>query len=163
MANSIAMSGYITRANLPTPLPNLKIFVDPYWPILGDNAEAADMSQHAGVTPTQSTLKTVWADSPYVAGKQLVLATPDNAMLDLRLVIDGTSMADAQTKIAPIVTAIRDQLSFTVSVSFDAATYAWNCYTGDYLVAMNQLFMFGYLVPLYLTLPRDPTPAAGPV
>jgi hypothetical protein len=161
MANSIAVSGFITRANLPTPLPDLPILVDPYWPLLGDDAGSADMSQQAGITPTQSATKYVWADSPYVAGQQLVLATPDNAVLDLRLIIDGDSMADAQAKIGPIVTAIRNQLSFTVSVSFDAATYAWNCWSGDYLIAMNQLFMFGYLVPLYLT--RDPTPVSGPI
>lgn len=163
MANSIAVSGFITRGNLPTPLPDLPILVDPYNMLLGDDSAAADMSQQAGIDPGVSVLKQVWADSPYVAGKQLVLATPDLATLALRLVIDGTDMLDAQTKIKPIVDAIRNQLSFTVSVSFDAATYAWNCWTGDYEIAMNQLFMFGYLVPLYLNLPRDPTPAAGPV
>jgi hypothetical protein len=163
MANSIVMSGFITRANLPTPLPDLEILVDPYWPILGDDAAAADMSMQAGIMPGQSATKYVWADSPYVAGQQLVLATPDISTLDLRLVIDGDSMLDAQTKIGPIITAIRQQLSYTVSVTFDAATYAWNCWSGDYEIAMNQLFMFGYLVPLYLTLPRDPTPVSGPV
>jgi hypothetical protein len=158
------MSGYITRTNMPGgALPNLDILVDPYWPILGDSSEAADASTHAGIMPGQSAMKQVWADSPYVKGKQLVLSTPDNAPLDLRLVIDGSSMADAQTKIAPIVAAITEQLIYTVSVSFDAATYAWNCYTGTYLIAMNQLFMFGYLVPLYIAAQRDPTPATGPV
>ena len=161
MPTGVAMSGYITRSALG--LANLPIFVDPYWPILGDNAEAADTSQHSGVVPTQSTTKYVWADSPFVAGKQLVLATPDNAILDLRLVIDGTSMADAQAKLVPIIRAIRNQVTFQVSITLDTATYAWNCYAGDYLVAINQLFMFGYLVPLYITLPRDPTPALGPV
>jgi hypothetical protein len=163
MANSIAVSGFITRANLPTPLDDLPILVDPYNMIMGDDADSADMSQQAGITAGQSATKYVWADSPYVAGQQLVLATPDNSTLDLRLVIDGDSMLDAQEKIAPIVAAIRNQLSFTVSVSFDAATYAWNVYSGDYLIAMNQLFMFGYLVPLYITMPRDPTPVSGPI
>jgi hypothetical protein len=116
-----------------------------------------------GVEPTQSTTKYVWASSPYVAGQQPVLATPDNAQLNLRLIIDGTSFADLETKVAPIIQAIRGQLSFQVSVSFDAWTSTWACYTGDYLVAMNQLWMFGYLCPMYLTLPRDPTPIAGPI
>jgi hypothetical protein len=161
---SIAMSGFITRDNLITgALPALEILVDPYWPIMGDTAEAADVSMHAGVVPAQSATKYVWADSPYVRGKQLVLATPDNSTLDLRLVIDGTSMLDMQAKIAPIITAIRDQTAFVVAIAFDGASYAWSCYTGDYLVAMNQLFMFGYLCPLYVTLPRDPTPFVGPV
>jgi hypothetical protein len=158
------ISGSITRQNMPGGAqPDLPIFVDPYPMILGDTSEAADTSAHAGVTPTQSTLKTVWADSPYVEGKQLVLATPDNATLDLRLVIDGTSMADAQSKIGPIVNAIRQQLTYTVTMTIDTATYAWYCWTGDYLVAFNQLHLFGYLVPLYLTLPRNPRPALGPV
>jgi hypothetical protein len=159
----VVMSGFITRSNLATPLPDLPIFVDPYWPIMGDDADAADMSMQSGIMPGQSATKYVWADSPYVAGQQLVLATPDISTLDLRLVIDGDSMLDAQNKIAPIIQAVRNQLSFTVSVTFDEATYAWNCWNGDYLVAINQLWMFGYLVPMYLTLPRDPTPVSGPV
>jgi hypothetical protein len=164
MPSGYSISGYITRANMPGgALPNLPIFVDPYWPILGDNSEAADTAMHAGMTPTQSVTKSVWADSPYVAGKQLVLATPDNAMLDLRLVIDGTSMLDAQNKIGPIRDAIKKQINFTVSMTLDTATYAWSCYTGDYLVAFNQLHLFGYLVPMYVTMPRDPTPLLGPV
>jgi hypothetical protein len=161
--NDVAIAGEITRANLSPPLSPLPILVDPYWPLLGDDSDAADEASHSGVTPTISALKTVWADSPYVAGKQLVLATPDNATLDLRLIIDGTSMADMQAKIAPIIAAIRGQLSFQVTISFDAAVYTWNCWTGDYQVAMNQLWMFGYLCPLYLTLPRSPIPIAGPV
>lgn len=164
---AFTQSGFITRSNLPTPLPNLAILVDPYWPLLGDDQAAADMSSAPGIIPTQSTLKTVWADSPYVAGKQLVLATPDNATLDLRLAIDGDSMLDAKNKIAPIIQAIRQQLTFEVSITFNSgdgdATYAWNCYTGDYLVAFNQLHYFGYLVPMYLTLPRAPIPVAGPI
>jgi hypothetical protein len=161
--DDVAVSGYITRANLSPPQGPLAIFVDPYWPLMGDDSDSADSSSNAGITPGISTLKTVWADSPYVAGKQLVLATPDNSTLDLRLIIDGTSMLDAQNKIRPIVEAIRKQLSFEVSLTMDAATYTWNCWTGDYQIAFNQLHLFGYLVPLYLTLPRAPIPVAGPV
>jgi hypothetical protein len=163
MANAVAISGFISRSNLATPLDDLPILVDPYWGIMGDDADAADMSMQAGVMPGQSATKYVWADSPYVAGQQLVLATPDITTLDLRVMIDGDSMLDAQTKIVPIVQAIRDQLSYTVSVTFDEAVYTWSCWSGDYLIAMNQLFLFGYLVPMYLTLPRDPTPAMGPI
>ena len=163
MAASIALSGFISRANLPTPLPDLPIQVDPYWAILGDQSEAADASMKPGIEPTQSVTKYITASSPYVAGSQVVLATPDNAMLNLRLIIDGTSFADLEAKVTPIIQAIRGQLSFQVSVSFDAWVSTWAVYTGDYLLAMNQLFLFGYLAPLYLTLPRDPTPLAGPI
>jgi hypothetical protein len=159
----VAISGTITRANLPSPLGPLDILVDPYWGILGDEAEAADLSQQAGVTAAVSTQKQVWADSPYVAGKQLVLATPDNSTLDLRVLIDGSSMADLETKVATLITAVRQQLTFTVQVNFDAASYAWNCFTADYSVAWNQLYLFGFLLPVYLTMARDPTPLLGPV
>jgi hypothetical protein len=163
MANSVAVSGFITRANLATPLDPLPILVDPYNMILGDDADAADMSMQAGVMPGQSATKYVTADSPYVAGQQVVLATPDNTTLDLRLIIDGDSFADLMPLVAPIIQAVRDQLSFQVSVSFDGWTSTWACYSGDYLVALNQLFLFGYLCPMYLTMPRDPTPIAGPI
>jgi hypothetical protein len=156
-------TGYITRSNLPSPQGNLTIFIDPYWALVGDDQDAADSSVRNGIEPAQSALKMVWADSPFVAGKIPVLATPDNSTLNLRLIIDGTSMADAQSKIAPIIQAIRGQLSYQVSVTLDSATYTWLCYTGDYTVAFNQMHTFGYLVPMYLSLPRNPVPVAGPV
>ena len=158
-----APSGYITRSNLASPLTPIDIFVDPYWAIMGDDQPAADMSMMAGVAPAQSALKSVWADSPYVAGKQLVLATPDNSTLDLRIIIDADSMTDAQAKLGPIIQAVRDQISYTVSLSLTGATYTWSCYSGTYLVAFNQLFLFGYYVPLYLSLPRAPVATAGPI
>ncbi len=160
---SYSISGFITRSNLASPLANLPIQVDPYWMLLGDTSEDASVSRSAGVTPALSTHKTQWADSPYVSGKQLVLATPDNSTLDLRLICDGTSMADAQTKAAAIITAVTQQMVFEVSLTYDTAVYAWTCYLGDYQVAFNQLHFFGYLLPLYVTLPRDPTPLSGPV
>jgi hypothetical protein len=164
MAESIALAGYISRANLPTPLANLPILVDPYNMILGDQSEAADASMKPGIEPTQSVTKYITASSPYVPGSQVVLATPDNATLNLRLIIDGGgSFAGLEAQVAPIIQAIRGQLSFQVSVSFDAWVSTWACYSGDYLVAMNQLWMFGYLCPMYLTLPRDPIPIAGPI
>lgn len=159
----VTASGYITRANLPSPLGNLSIFVDPYWALVGDDEEAADSSVRGGLEPAQSQHKYVWADSPYVAGQIPVLATPDNSTLNLRLEIDGTSALDAETKIAAVITAVTQQLSYNVSVTLDSATYTWLCYTGDYLVAYNQRHTFGYLVPIYLSLPRFPIPVAGPV
>ncbi len=158
-----APNGYITRSNLPSPLTNLDILVDPYWALVGDTQEAADMSMTPGIAPAQSAIKTVWATSPYVAGKQLVLATPDNSTLDLRLLVNGATMVDAQTKLGDIIQAIRDQLVYTVSVTLTGARYTWSCYTGTYLVAYNQLMLFDSLIPIYLTLPRLPVPVAGPV
>lgn len=159
----MAQSGTITRSNLATPLADLGILVDPYWPLVGDDSEAADASMKAGLEVSQSAHKYVWANSPFVAGQLPVLATPDNSTLNLRLVIDGESFADAQSKIAPIVVAITQQIEYTVSVTFDDAPYSWTCYTGDYEVAFNQLHYYGYLVPMYLTLPRAPIPVAGPI
>jgi hypothetical protein len=159
----VAISGTITRANLPSPLSPLSILIDPYWGTLGDDSEDASSGGSAGVTLGMSAQKMVWADSPYVAGKQLVLATPDNSTLDLRVMVNGTSMADLQTKAITLIQAVRNQSNFTVQVNFDAASYAWNCYTADYNVAWNQLYLFGFLLPVYVSMIRDPTPVLGPV
>lgn len=157
------ISGFITRANLAVPLADLPIQADPFWTLLGDTSADASSSTSAGVEPGISVHKTTWADSKYVAGQQLVLATPDLSNLNLRLICDGDSMLDAQTKAAEIIVAVTQQLNYQVSLTFDTATYAWNCFLGDYEVAFNQVHYFGYLLPIYLALPRDPTPVAGPV
>ncbi len=158
-----SISGFISRGNMSPPLSNLAIQADPYWGLLGDTSEDASTSSQAGFAPAISQHKRVWADSAYVAGQQMVLATPDNSTLDLRLICDGTSLADAQTKAGLIIAAITQQMTFEVSLTFDTATYAWNCYLGDYEIAFNQVHFFGYLLPLYVSMPRDPTPVSGPV
>ncbi len=160
---TFAISGHITRLNLTPSQTPLPILVDPYWPLLGDDEDAADMSMEAGINPAQSKLKAVWANSPYVAGQQLVLAVPDNSKLALRLVVDGADMVSVQSSVASIIQAIRTQIAFQVSITLQTATYTWNCYTGTYLVSFNQLFYFGYLLPIYLTIPRTPIPVSGPV
>lgn len=158
-----AISGYITRANLVTPQPPLDILVDPYWPLLGDDEAAADFSMEPGIAPQQSAQKQVWANSPYVAGQQLVLAVPDNAVLDLRLIVHGDNMTQVETYLSHLIQAIRTQMAYTISVTIQTATFTWACFTGTYLVAFNQLFFFGYLLPVYLTCQRTPIPVAGPI
>ncbi len=163
MPAGYTIGGHISRGNMSPPLSDLAIQVDPYWTLLGDESIDASTSSQAGLSPAISAHKKVWADSAYVAGKQMMLATPDNSMLDLRLAIDGDSMADAETKLTPIIEAVTLQMTFQVILTFDTAIYGWNCYTADYEVAWNQLHYFAYLVPLYLTMDRDPTPVSGPV
>lgn len=158
-----AISGSISRANLPSPLSPLPILQDPFWPILGGNSEAADLNSQAGIDPGLSAHKYVWANSPYVRGQQMVLAVPDLSTLDMRLVVDGPSMVEAQTYTAELITAITDQATYTVTLTIDGAEWGWNCFTADYQVAFNQLMYWGYLFPVYVSMPRDPTPVYGPV
>jgi hypothetical protein len=157
------VSGYITRSNLPSPLSNLAIVVDPYPLLPGDQSGDASSTSGAGLELGPSAQKTTWADSPFVNGKQLVSSVDDNSTLSLRILIDGTSMADLQTKLGTLVTAIRQQMTFQVSVTLDAATYTWNCYRGDYSAGFNEMHLLSGRLPVYLTMPRDPTPVAGPV
>ena len=160
----VSASGYITRSNLPSPLGNLAIVADPLWLLTGDTSSDASVTTGAGVALGQSAMKYVWADSPFVRGKQLVNAVPDNSTLDLRIACDGHgSLASALTLAASIVTAITQQMTFQVSITGDTATTTWNCYPGTYLPAFNQMYWFGYELPLYVSLPRDPTPVAGGV
>jgi hypothetical protein len=160
----MTISGYITRSNMPTtddpstglPWTNLEIAVAPYYFAPGDDSFQADNSTQNGVSPNVSVHQQIWADSPVVPGKQLVYSKPDNSELILRLLIKGSSMADAQTKLAAIINAVTLQLSYTVVVEFDTAPIQWTCYTGDYQVAYNEVYMIGYLPPLYLDLPCAP-------
>lgn len=113
--------------------------------------------------PALTVHKNVWANSPYVAGQQLVLNTPDNSTLVLRCIVVGESEADMQAKVGTLVQAVTQQMAYQISLTFDAATYAWNCYTADVQVAFNQFFMFAFIAPVYITCPRDPTPVSGPI
>lgn len=157
------ISGTISRGNMSPPLSDLAISADPYWSLLGDDSDDASISTSAGVMPGISAHKKIWADSAYVAGKQLVLATPDNSTLDLKLLVDGTSMSDVETKLTTIIQAVTLQLTFQVSLTFDTAVYAWTCWTADYQVGFNQVHYFGFMAPLYLSMDRDPTPISGPI
>lgn len=153
------VSGYITQSNLTTPLPNLEIQQTPYWVLGGDPSDRADTSTQNGFVPGLSVHKRVWADSPYVQGQQLVLATPDNSTLILRMLVSGVSQLDMQNNLLALITAITEQLVFQVSLTFDSASYLYTVYTGDHEEASGgQLAQFGTNigVPVYLTLPRDP-------
>lgn len=161
------VTGYITRSNLPSPLANLTITVDPLWLLPGDASQDASISMSPGVQAAQSVVRYTWAQSPFVAGSQLVHAVQDNSSLDLRLICDGGgNLADAQSYASEVITAVTGQQTFQVSLTWDSGlpdtvTNTWNCYMGTYLAAFNQLYTFGYTLPLYISCPRDPTPAAG--
>jgi hypothetical protein len=156
----VSVSGYITRSNLPSPLADLAIVVDPYPLLVGDDSNDAS-SASGGLDLGPTSQKAVWADSPFVDGKQLVCSADDNSTLSLKILVEGTSMADLRTKAQAIVDAVRKQMTFQVSITLDAATYTWNCYRGDVQAAFNQMHLLGRL-PVYVTMPRDPTPVAGP-
>lgn len=150
------VSGYITQTSLG--LPNLTLQANPYWVLSGDNSDKADTSTQNGFVPGQSAKKQVWADSPFVRGKQLVLSTPDNSTLVLRMLVEDSTQLAMQNDIAALVTAISDQLSYTVNLTFDSASYTYSCYSGDYTMALGgQMSQFAFWCPLYLILPMDPT------
>lgn len=157
------VGGYITRSNMSPAQANLDIQADPYWTLLGDTSADASISTSAGVQPAMSAHKRTWADSAYVAGKQMTLATPDNSVLDVKLLVDGTSMEDLSTKLSTIIAAVTQQMTFQIVFLFDTAYYGWNCYTADYQVGFNQVHYLGLLAPLYISAERDPTPIYGPV
>lgn len=159
-----SIGGYITRSNMNPPLSNLDIQVDPYWMLLGDTADDASTAGSPGVEIGLTTHKKVYASSPYVAGSQLVLATPDNSPLSLRLICDGGGdINQAMDDAGVICQAVSQQLTYQVVLNYDVTQLGWNCYTGDYQIAINQLWLFGYLLPVYLAMDKDPTPVFGPI
>jgi hypothetical protein len=151
------VAGSITRSNLPTPLSPLVLQANPYWVLMGDADDKADVSTQNGFVPGLSAHKQTWADSPYVSGKQLVLSTPDNSTLVLRMLVEDTSQLAMQNDIVALVTAVSEQLVYEVNLTFDSASYTYVCYSGDYQMALGgQLSQFAFWCPLYLILPRDP-------
>jgi hypothetical protein len=162
------ISGYITRSNLPTgALGNLAIFNSTYMGLFGDDSQAADSSSDAGIDPGASSAKYTWADSPFVAGQQLVNYVQDNRTLYLRFLVAGANQGACQTNLSTIITAVTQQMTYQVSVTLDTSIYTWTCYPAEYQIAMNQWMWFGPGSgggpPLYLSIPRDPTPVAGPI
>jgi hypothetical protein len=162
------ISGYITRSNLPTgALANLGIFNSTYMGLFGDDSQAADSSSDAGIDTGASSMKYTWANSPFVRGQQLVNFVPDNTTLYLRFLVAGASQAACQSSLGTIITACTQQFVYQVSVTLDTATYTFTCYPAEYHVGFNQWTWFGpgsgAGPPLYLAIPRDPTPVAGPL
>lgn len=160
-----AVTGTITRANLPDPLDPLDIFgTSPYMGLFGDDSQAADDQSDPGIDAGLGTFKYTWADSPFVSGQQLVNAILDNTTMYLRMLVKGTDQADAQANLQDIIVAVTEQFTFQVSITLDGiATYAWNCFPAEYQIAFNQWMWFGPYPPLYLSIPRDPIPVSGPL
>jgi hypothetical protein len=163
------ISGYITRSNMPGgALANLPIFNSTYMGLFGDDSQEGDSTSGAGIDAGSSSMKYTWADSPFVVGQQLVNFVKDNTTLYLRFLVGppfsgGGSHALSQTNLATIIAACTQQFNYQVSWTLDAATYTVNCFPGEFHVGFNQWTWFGPLPPLYLSLPRDPTPVAGPL
>jgi hypothetical protein len=159
-----SITGTISRANLATPLDDLDIFNDIYKGLFGDDSQAADSASDTGIDPGLSQMKYTWADSPFVAGQQLVNFVPDLTTMYLRFLVKGSDQEDAQANLAAIIQACILQPSYQVSITIDGiATYTWNCYPAEYQVVFNQWAWFGPLPPLYLAIPRDPIPVSGPI
>lgn len=147
----MANSGHITRTSLS--LADLAIATATY-DVMVDEAGLLD----AGTV----SWRRLTAESPFSPGRVLVQAVPDTPTMNLRIDVIGTSLADVQTKVGTLLTAVW-QASYQLSLTFDAATYTWTCEPADVTVGFNYPHIFGLACPVVLSIPRDPIPVAGPI
>lgn len=147
----MANSGHITRTSLS--LSNLAIATATY-DVMVDEGSLLDVGS--------VTWRRLTADSPYVNGRVLMAAVKDTPTMAVRIDVIGTDLADVQTKVGTLLTAVW-QPSYQLSLTFDSATYTWDCEPADASVGVNYAHLFGLACPVGLAIPRKPTPAAGPV
>jgi hypothetical protein len=156
------VSGYITRSSLS--LSNLAFGLGtPYYIDGGSDSGAGGGNGGSGLQPGQVVKSRVWATSPYVAGGVQVLSVAGIVTTTAVICVDADSHADLQSDLTTLMTAV-EQSSYTLSITFDSTTYAWSCFDADYQIAPFPMqFVFGYFLPVTLTIPASPTPVSGPV
>lgn len=118
-------------------------------------------SSHMLDTPEEDAIEPVtWrrekVKSPYVDGEFLVTAVKETSGLSLRLIVQGTSLANLEANNKALVDAFSQ---FTYQVTIGAHT--WKCEPADYMVGLKWQ-MHGFMVnPVTLLAPRHPVPVLG--
>lgn len=148
----MAVSGHITRTVLS--LADLPICTTTY-DVMYDDANGLDIGT--------VTWRRLTAESPFVAGRVLTQAVKDTALMSWRVDVTGADLATVQGNVGTLLAAVW-QATYQVSLTLDTgATYTWNCEPADASVGFTHGHVLGKVCPVILSIPRDPTPVAGPI
>lgn len=155
-------SGYITRANLPSPLGHLALFSGSPWPTY-DFAEG-------GLDPGQGKKKRQIASSMYVPGDGQLGSLAGTASATFQFQVVGDNGADLDSAIGVLVDAVCNQQSWELHVSFEGdRDWAWTCWDADEPAIGFAAPMWGpdasapvMWAPVTVTCQRDPVLVAGP-
>lgn len=103
-----------------------------------------------------------YARSPYVDGAIEIGAVKDIAGGSIVVDVAASTHTGLRTAIDTLLDAFTEQRSYTLTVTWDSASWAWTCRRADYSVAFDAEFEIGRVAAVTLSFPRSPTPAAGP-
>jgi hypothetical protein len=148
----VASSGYITRTSLS--LSNLAIATATYDVLLDESN---------GLSAGTVAWRRMTAESPWVSGRTLVQAVKDTTSLAMQVTVTGADLATVQSNVSTLLTAVW-QTTYQLSLTLDTgAVYTWACEPADATVGFNYSHVLGKACPVVLSIPRDPTPVAGPI
>jgi len=108
----------------------------------------------------------IWATSGYVNGAVQVWSVEGEVAATLKVFVFETVEAgwgQLQTDLATLITAFK-QPSYTVTLTIDAATFAWSCTNADYAIdAFPKVAVLGLQLGVTFDIPRSPIPVSGPI
>lgn len=105
------------------------------------------------------------ATSAYVHGEVLVGAVKSITMASLGVRVYGNSMSVMVSRLNDLIRAF-EQFTYDLTVTIDGSTFTWRCQPADYSVGDNGNFQDHHLraqqQEVHFSIPRHPTPVAGP-
>lgn len=146
----MAFDPFITRANLVPPAANL---------LLNDRVNYR-YDREDGFEAEAITQRRNVVSSLYSAGDVLITAVADASLLRARILVLGATVAARNTNLATLLAAFR-QLRYELHLVDDGVDYAWSCQVADYGLEFARLVGDKVVVPVNLSIPRQPSPLAG--
>ena len=108
----------------------------------------------------------VWATSAYVPGGVEVLSVAGMVAATLKVFVyetTGAGWGQLETDLTTLIDAF-DQSSYTVTLTIDAATFAWTCADADVQIdGFSRLAVIGLALGVTFDIPRSPVPVSGPI
>lgn len=97
----------------------------------------------------------VYAESRWIDGAAVTSSRATLTTIDLNVRVEGSSLADLQTKIAALAAALA-QFTYTVTVTEGATATTYDCCPGSWRRQYNQTAMMNLADYLTVTIPRQP-------
>jgi len=87
--------------------------------------------QYEGLGQPSIRWRRGYASSPWTDGATAVSAVKDQAVLDMRVLVEGTSAANLRTRIDALTDAV-SQFTYTVTVTINSQAEVWTADPGDW-------------------------------
>ena len=139
--------------------PSLKIFnievsTAPGWKSFNDRINYRVMGD--SLNPQSVQWRRVETTSPYMGGKYLVHATPDNVTESIGVYVMGEDQLSLHRNYYDLIDAFT-QFNFQIRKTMDLAGEIWNCFPADYSADWSPVYTHNRMIPVKLQIPRLPT------